>query len=122
MQDQRRYDMDIRSLEYQMDAFYALLSPIHIQIESEIYEPGQLYIPELKNISMNISAMLDGFRHCSELLNELRKEEQKLTGMCIDIAKEMDSSEVVPGMRVDNKPVKIATDGTTGEQYLTLQD
>jgi hypothetical protein len=114
--------MDIRSLEYQMDAFYALLSPIHIQIESEIYEPGQLYVPEMKNISMNISAMLDGFQHCSQLLNELRKEEQKLTGMCIDIAKEMDSSEVVPGMRVDNKPVKIATDGTTGEQYLTLQD
>ena len=111
--------MDIRSLEYQMNAFYSLLNPIHMQIETAIYEPGQLYVPELKNVAMNISAMLDGFNHCSELLNELRKEEQKLTGMCIEIAKKMDSSEVVPGMRVDNKPVVIETDGETGEQYLT---
>ena len=112
--------MDIRSLEYQMNAFYSLLNPIHMQIETAIYEPGQLYVPELKNVAMNISAMLDGFRHCSEMLNELRKEEQKLTGMCISFKEEIDCSSVLTGMRVDNKPVVIATDGETGEQYLSL--
>lgn len=85
-----------------------------------IYQVGQLYKPELKNVAMNLSAALDSLQHCSEVLHELRKEEQKLMGICIDIAKEADSREVVPGMRVNNKPVEIATDGQTGEQYLTL--
>lgn len=115
--------MDIRSLEYQMDAFYSLLNPIHMQIETAIYEPGQLYVPELKNVAMNISAMLDGFKHCSELLNELRKEEQKLTGICIDIAKEMDSSEEAKarGWTVNGKPV-LMSEGPDGEAFNTLAE
>ena len=112
--------LDIRSFEYQVDALHTLLSPIHGQIEMAIYEPGQLYTPELKNIAMNISAALDSLQHCGEVLHELRKEEQKLTGMCISFKEEMDCSSVLTGMRVDNKPVKIATDGESGEQYLTL--
>lgn len=112
--------LDIRSSEYQVDALHTLLAVVHGQVEMGIYQVGQLYKPELKNVAMNLSAALDSLQHCSEVLHELRKEEQKLMGICIDIAKEADSREVVPGMRVNNKPVEIATDGQTGEQYLTL--
>jgi hypothetical protein len=94
--------LDMRSLEYQMDALYSLMNPLHMQVERGIYDPGQLYVPALKNIAMNMSAALDSIKHCSEMFNALREEEQKLTGQCIDIV--------------------IASEGPTGESFNPLQD
>jgi predicted ATPase len=78
----------MRSLEYQMDALYSLMNPLHMQVETAIMMPAQLHKPMLKNVAMNMAAALDSIRHCSEVFQELKESEQALMGQCIDIASE----------------------------------
>jgi hypothetical protein len=94
--------LDMRSLEYQMDALYSLMNPLHLQVETAIMMPGQLHKHMLRNVAMNMSRALDSIKHCSEVFEELKESEKALMGQCIEIV--------------------IASEGPTGESFNPLAE
>ena len=110
--------MDMRSMEFQMDGLYSLIQARHTEVQLAIYGPQHKQDRDvLKNIAASLAATLDSLQFCSEQFCTLKEAEESMTGKDI-----FGSQIAAKGWIVDGKPVRIATDGITGEQYLTLQD
>ena len=110
------FHMDMRSQEMQMDGLYSLVLARHTEVQIAIYDPQHKRDVEvLKSIGSCLAATLDSLEFCSEQFGILREAEGNLTGQNITV-----NQIAAKGWIVDGKTVKIATDGATGEQYLTL--
>ena len=102
----------------QVDALYAIALARHTEVQIAIYDPQHKRdVDVLKSIAACLAAALDSLEWCSEQFCTLKEAEGNLTGQDIAV-----NQIAAKGWIVDGKPVKIATDGATGEQYLTLQD
>jgi hypothetical protein len=105
-------------MEFQMDGLYSLVQARHTEVQLAIYGPQHKRDRDvLKSIAACLAATLDSLEFCSEQFCTLKEAEEDMTGKDI-----FGSQIAAKGWIVDGKPVRIATDGTTGEQYLTLQD
>lgn len=112
------FHMDMRTMETQIDALYSLVLIRHTEVLTGIYSPQHNRDRDvLKSIAASLAATLDSLEFCSEQFCTLKEAEGNLTGQDI-----VSSQIAAKGWIVDGKPVRIATDGETGEQYLTLQD
>ena len=112
------FHMDMQTMEKQMDALYSLVLVRHTEVLTGIYSPQHKQDRDvLKRIAASLAATLDSLQFCSEEFCNLKEKEENLTGQDI-----VSSQIAAKGWIVDGKPVRIATDGATGEQYLTLQD
>ena len=110
--------MDMRTMEMQMDALYSLVLVRHTEVLTGIYSPQHKRDRDvLKSIAASLAATLDSLEFCSEQFCTIKEAEGNLTGQDI-----VSSQIAAKGWIVDGKPVRIATDGENGEQYLTLQD
>lgn len=112
------FHMDMRTMEMQMDALYSLVLVRHTEVLTGIYSPQHKRDRDvLKSIAASLAATLDSLEFCSEQFCTIKEAEGNLTGQDI-----VSSQIAAKGWIVDGKPVRIATDGENGEQYLTLQD
>ena len=112
------FHMDMRSEEMQIDALYSLVLARHTEVQVAIYDPQHKRdVDVLKSIAASLAATLESLEWCGEQFCTLKEREENLTGQQIAV-----NQIAAKGWIVDGKPVRIATDGNTGEQYLTLQD